>query len=85
MKHYLIIDACDEWEQALGLVKNESTPPDGILDWTDGKAVKVALFPSRASARAAVTRTHHYAHAFGRTNLPQKQNCRINEAITTDG
>ena len=67
---------CDEYEQALILVTNDSLPPGGILGWGDGNKPR-AIFPSREDARKAIARTEHYRLAFGRYDLPEKRLCRV--------
>ena len=67
-------------EQALTLLNGKELPPGGILDWAD--AAPVAMFKSRADARAAIDRTEHYRLAYGRTNLPEKKQCRVVPVIT---
>ena len=72
---YLVMESCEDYEQALCLRTNAEYPPGGILDWTDSNAI--AMFASREDARKAMDRTEHYRLAFGRTNLPEKKLCRI--------
>lgn len=73
---FIVLEACDDYEQVLGLDVGKDKPPGGILTWSTPKAMR-ALFPSRSAARAAITRTDHYAKAFSLTDLPDKKFCRI--------
>jgi len=69
---FIVVDYCEQWEQPLALRKGPALPPDGVLDWGD----PIALFSSKASARAAITRTTHYGLAFGK-DMPGRNACRI--------
>lgn len=59
---YMVIEHADDFEQPLGLMTGKHLPPGGVLIWTDGDR---AVFPDRAAAKAAITRTDHYRLAFG--------------------
>lgn len=74
---YLVMESCEEYEQALGLRTGDGLPKGGILDWADRKNDARAMFDSHANARAAIDRTEHYRLAYGRTDLPEKKLCRI--------
>jgi hypothetical protein len=74
---FLVMDTCEDWEQALCLRKNPDLPTGGILWWRDGANVNGAIFRDRKSAREAIQRTEHYRLAFGRTDIPEKQFCKI--------
>lgn len=60
--------------QPLQLNTSEGMPKGGILDWVEEI---VCVFNSRAEARAAIIRTHHYAKAFGVVDLPLGSLCKI--------
>ena len=78
---YMVMADCDDFVQPLSMHANDKTPEAGILDWAD-KASPAHLFPSRAAARAAIDRTHHYAVAFGRVEtLPQRAFCKIQRVV----
>lgn len=51
---------------------DQQLPELGVLGWETP-----FVFLSRKEARAAITRTHHYAKAFDRDDLPLKEFCRI--------
>lgn len=74
---YIVVEACEDYEQVLGLKKFAGSPPGGILDWTSGTR---CMFESRQLAKEAIDRTEHYRLAFGLTGaagLPEKKLCRI--------
>jgi hypothetical protein len=79
---YLIMEKCEDYSQALGLVESPQLPPGGVLQWTDGKR---AIFPTRKQARAAIDRTEHYRLAWGDANCPERKFCGLEpvELITT--
>ena len=57
----------------LGLdTSGQQLPELGILGWENP-----FVFLSRGDARAAITRTHHYAKAFDLDDLPIKEFCKI--------
>lgn len=70
---YLVMEFCEDYEQALGLMTGSALPEDGVLNWTSGM---VAMFASRIDARKAIDRTEHYRLAFD-ANLPEKKLCRV--------
>ena len=70
------METAEEWEQGLRVLCGTTLPPGGILDWR-GKNDAVAVFPDRASARAAITRTEHYRLAYGNEKLPRREFCKI--------
>lgn len=76
---YIVVDRAAEWEQVLTLRRGDHLPLGGILDWeTQSDRVPRHVFPDRASARAAITRTDHYRLAFERPySWPEKANCKI--------
>lgn len=74
---YLVMESCEDYEQALGLRDGDGLPPGGILDWADSKNDARAMFDSRAAARSAIERTEHYRLAYSRTDLPEKKLCRV--------
>lgn len=73
---YLVMESCEDYEQALRLIHGEAIPKGGILDWAEKNQPR-ALFASRADARAAIERTEHYRLAFGNEQLPEKRYCSI--------
>ena len=75
-KGYLVVDTCEDWEQILCLETGDIYPDDGILCWPN-EGFERHVFEDRKRARAAIDRTHHYALAFGYTNMPEKVNCKI--------
>lgn len=81
---YLVMESCDDYEQALSLRTGKDLPPGGVLDWGSPAAV----FTTRAAARAAINRTHHYALAFGLTSgpgvLPDRKNCSLRPVVLID-
>jgi len=75
---YLVMERCEDYEQVLTLRRSAEYPSDGILDWADRRDRDACtVFPNRASARAAITRTEHYRLAFGRTDMPEKKFCVV--------
>lgn len=75
---YLIMERCEDFEQALILRRDAAYPSGGILDWANDRAREArAVFPDRASAKAAIRRTEHYRLAFGRTDLPEQKFCVV--------
>ena len=73
---YMVFESCEDYEQGLRLLHGEALPPGGILEWRSGNQ-PAALFPSRAAARAAITRTEHYRLAFGNSLLPERKFCKV--------
>jgi len=73
---FLVLEACDDYEQVLALDVGKDKPPGGVLTWADAKHMR-CFFPTRKSAREAITRTEHYRKAFGLTTLPEATSCRI--------
>lgn len=72
---YIVMEQCDNFEQALGLRHNKTTPPGGVLEWTPGPK---ALFRTRSLARAAIIRTEHYRLAWGFGHLlPSRAQCTV--------
>ncbi len=70
---YIVIESCEDYEQILGIDRDDTTPADGVLNWTKGAK---AVFQSRQSARGAINRTEHYRLAFG-SNHPERKFCRV--------
>ena len=62
---FIVVEGSDDFFGPLTLREGPDLPPGGILDFQAGKD-PVAVFPTRRAARAAITRTRHYAIAFGR-------------------
>jgi hypothetical protein len=74
---YLVVDRGEDWEQPLTLRTGDPLPPGGVLSW----GTPAAIFPDRATARAAIVRTHYYRLAFGSTQLPERKSCEIVPAL----
>lgn len=75
---FVVLEACEDYEQVLVLREGKALPRGGILDWADVRSKSPrAMFRTRAEARAAIIRTEHYRLAFGLTNLPEKQFCSV--------
>lgn len=75
-KGFVVIESCDDYEQILGLEKGDGLPDGGVLTWADSNSPMVA-FPTRAEARAAINRTHHYVMAFNSLDAPEKKFCKV--------
>lgn len=75
---YIVVEHAEEFEQPLALRIDPRYPPAGILDW----GAPTAVFPDRASARAAITRTEHCRLAFGSTTMPERKHCKIVPALS---
>jgi len=75
-KAFVVIESCDDYVQILGLVQGSDLPDGGILSWP-GDGVAMTAFPTRQLARAVINRTHHYAMAFGDSQLPEKNLCKV--------
>jgi hypothetical protein len=60
----IVIDDGDAVLVPLGLFRDETTPPGGVLEDTSGLE-RVALFESRAAARGAIRRTRAYMKLWG--------------------
>jgi len=73
---FLVMEFCEDYEQALCLVTSQTLPLGGILSWADSKLHRT-LFESRDDAKAAITRTDHYRLAYGRNDLPEKKLCKV--------
>lgn len=75
---YIVVEYCEEFEQALALRQDKGQPSRGLLDW----GAPVALFPSRIEAKAAIERTEHYRLAFDQETMwPEKKYCKVVPAI----
>lgn len=73
---FIVLEACEDYEQVLSLDVGKDKPPGGILTWADSKHMR-CFFPTRKSAREAITRTEHYRKAFGLKTPPEAKHCRI--------
>ena len=73
---FVVLESAAEFEQILSLNVSVGMPAGGILTWPDKKNMRV-FFLTRKEAREAIKRTEHYRIAYGRTDLPEKANCRI--------
>jgi hypothetical protein len=75
---YVVVEACEAYEQILGLDIRPEYPHGGILSWVrTGDAKAPTLFATRAEAKAAIERTEHMRLAFGWRTPPEKRFCRI--------
>lgn len=74
---YLVMESCDDHEQALCVVTSDALPAGGLLAWSDPRSAPRAMFADRKSARAAIKRTDHYRLAFTRRDLPEARFCVI--------
>lgn len=75
---FIVMETAEDYEQGLTLRTGPALPAAGILDWCARKPREaVAVFADQAAARAAIVRTEHYRLAFGRTDLPEKQFCKV--------
>lgn len=84
---YLMMESCEDYEQALVLRTGPNLPPGGILDWSNGKhrMEQRAVFATAQQARAAIYRTDHYRLAFDRGHtLPEKAQCRVVPVVFID-
>ena len=73
---YIVMEQCEEYQQALVLRTGAEYPAEGILDWGSNKEPR-ALFADRASAKAAIVRTDHYRLAFGPNKFPERKFCVV--------
>lgn len=73
---FLVLEYADNYEQVLALDVGKDKPPGGVLTWANAKHIR-CFFPTRKSAREAITRTEHYRKAFGLTTPPEAKHCRI--------
>lgn len=73
---FVIVEGTEDYEQILGLETGDGLPERGILSWP-GDTVRMAVFEQRRDARAAITRTKHYAAAFGVDDRPDPKFCTI--------
>jgi hypothetical protein len=73
---YLVMESCEDYEQALRLIVGDVLPKGGILAWAENDRIARTMFASREDARAAIERTEHYRLAFGH-QYPEKRFCRI--------
>jgi hypothetical protein len=73
---YIVMESCDDYEQALVIVDGDVLPKGGILAWASSNSEPRAMFASREDARAAIERTEHYRLAFGH-DYPVKRFCRV--------
>lgn len=73
---FVVFEYCEDFEQALALDCSDGLPRGGLLVWSNARRPGV-LFPTRKAARQAITRTAHYAAAYGSTDFPQKALCKV--------
>lgn len=73
---YLVMESCEDHEQALALETGDSLPAGGVLVWAEGSLMR-AMFESRQDARTAIDRTEHYRLAYGYRNMLEKRFCRV--------
>jgi len=75
---YIVMEQCEDYKQALVLRTDKAYPPGGLLDWPHTDKEPRAVFPNRASARAAIVRTEHYRLAFGEVHRwPERRFCVV--------
>ena len=74
---YMVMERCENYEQALLLRTGPTYPDGGVLDWAANDREARTVFPDRQSAKAAIIRTEHYRLAFSRTDLPERKFCVI--------
>jgi hypothetical protein len=75
---YLVMESCEDYEQALCLRTGGALPKGEILSWAAKRTRDSrAMFASRADAKAAIKRTEHYRLAFGYTDLPEEKMCSV--------
>lgn len=77
---YLVMESCEDYEQALRIIEGDVLPKGGILAWAKNDRAARAVFASREDAKAAIDRTEHYRLAFGH-DYPAKKFCRIVPAV----
>lgn len=83
---FMVFERSEEWEQGLTLRTGAHLPDAGILDWCKRKPRDpVAVFPDRAAASAAITRTEHYRLAFGTDRLPERKFCEVVPLARVEG
>lgn len=70
---YIVIEACEDYEQPLGLNCSQGLPTGGVLVWVEGART---VFSSRIEAKKAIDRTEHYRLAYG-IQHPEKKFCKI--------
>lgn len=76
-REYIVMEQCDDYQQALVIRSDSHYPLGGILDWAASDKEPRAVFPDRATARAAINRTEHYRLAFASNTLPERRYCVI--------
>jgi hypothetical protein len=82
---YLVMESCEDYEQALGLLITKTTMPKGVLFWASCcNPAAPHLFTTRAEAREAIERTHHFARAFSHNDYPEKCHCSIVRVVVRD-
>ena len=79
-KGFIVVESAEDFEQVLCLETGDNMPDGGILGWQN-EGFNRHVFATRKDARNAINRTYHYAKAFGYTNMPEKQYCKI-EVVT---
>ncbi len=78
MKGFMVMESCEDYEQALVLSAGNGMPFGGILDYADRSDKDArAVFAERKDARAAIERTEHYRLAYGRWDLPARKFCIV--------
>jgi hypothetical protein len=71
---WMVVEASEDFEQALGLSTGPGMPVEGVLDWTDGEK---AIFLSTKEAKAAIKRTELYRLALDTHQLPERKYCKV--------
>ena len=77
-KGYIVVESAEDFEQVLCLETGDNLPDAGILGWQN-EGLTRHVFANRKLAREAINRTYHYAKAFGYTNMPERQYCKIHQ------
>ena len=78
MNGFVVMESCEDYEQALVLRTGKGMPPGGILDWSERRGCEArAVFATRRQARDAINRTEHYRLAYARTDLPERKLCNV--------
>ena len=80
---FMVVEACDDWEQVLALDESPGLPRGGVLRWAQS-SFRRTLFRSRKVARKAINRTEHYRRAYEDGNCPEARLCRIEPVVMVE-
>lgn len=81
---FIVLDACEDWEQPLAIRHDAGMPAAGILDYRTDDRDPVALFPDRVSARKAIARTHAWGDAHeAPEKWPRRSDCVVRPVVPT--